>query len=161
MHPSRLLEILALQGILSEHSLELANTLLESFDLGRTLDPLIDSDSFLPALGSAPSPVKRRGRRDAVLPSHVGNRDREPRGFLQDPQLLVNEMPSSALDTRINLNSFCIRRYSRITRLKPSSDLRQYRPVKIGAAPRFGLALIIDRNICRCLNLLYDIQTLS
>ena len=70
-----------------------------------------------------------------MLPSHIGNRDPGPRGFLQDPQLLVDGIPSTALNTRINLNSFYIRRHSRITRLTPSSYLRQHCPVEMGAAP--------------------------
>ena len=70
-----------------------------------------------------------------MLPSHIGNRDPGPRGFLQDPQLLVDGIPSTTLNTRINLNSFCIGRHSRMTRLTPSSYLRQHCPVEMGAAP--------------------------
>jgi hypothetical protein len=70
-----------------------------------------------------------------MLPSHIGNRDPGPRGFLQDPQLLVDGIPSTALDARINLNTLCIRRHSRITRLTPSPYLRQHCPVEMGAAP--------------------------
>jgi len=71
-----------------------------------------------------------------MLPSHIGNRDPGTGRFLQDPQLLVDGIPSTALDTRINLNTLCIRRHSRITRLTPSSYLRQHCPVEMGAAPR-------------------------
>ena len=56
-----------------------------------------------------------------MLSSHIGNGDPGPRGFLQDPQLLVDGIPSTALNTRINLNTLCIRRHSRMTRLTPSS----------------------------------------
>jgi len=70
-----------------------------------------------------------------MLPSHIGNRDPGPRGFLQDPQLLVDGIPPTALNTRINLNTLCIRRHSRITRLTPSSYLRQHCPAEMGAAP--------------------------
>ena len=70
-----------------------------------------------------------------MLPSHIGNRDPGTRRFLQDPQLLVDGIPSTALNTRINLNTLCIRRHSRITRLTPSSYLRQQCPVEMGAAP--------------------------
>jgi len=70
-----------------------------------------------------------------MLPSHIGNRDPRPRSFLQDPQLLVDGIPSTALNTRINLNTLCIRRHSRMTRLTPSSYLRQHCPVEMGAAP--------------------------
>jgi hypothetical protein len=70
-----------------------------------------------------------------MLPSHIGNRDPRPRGFLQDPQFLVDGIPSTALNTRINLNTLCIRRHSRMTRLTPSSYLRQHCPVEMGAAP--------------------------
>jgi hypothetical protein len=71
-----------------------------------------------------------------MLPSHIGSGDPGPRAFLQDPQFLVDGIPSAALNTRINLNSFCIRRHSRMTRLTPSSDLRRHCPVEIGAAPQ-------------------------
>ncbi len=70
-----------------------------------------------------------------MLSSHIGNRDPGPRGFRQDPQLLVDGISSTALDTRINLNTLCIRRHSRITGLTPSSYLRQHCPVEMGAAP--------------------------
>jgi hypothetical protein len=70
-----------------------------------------------------------------MLSSHIGNGDPGPRGFLQDPQFLVDGIPSTALDTRINLNTLCIRRHSRMTRLTPSSYLRQHCPVEMGAAP--------------------------
>jgi len=70
-----------------------------------------------------------------MLPSHIGNRDPGRRGFLQDPQLFVDRESSATLNTRINLNTFCIRRHSRITRLTPSSYLRQHCPVEMGAAP--------------------------
>ena len=70
-----------------------------------------------------------------MLPSYIGNRDPGPRGLLHDPKLLVDGIPSTTLNTRINLNSFCIRRHSRMTRLMPSSYLRQHCPVEIGAAP--------------------------
>jgi hypothetical protein len=64
-----------------------------------------------------------------MLPSYIGNRDPGPRGLLHDPKLLVDGIPSTTLKTRINLNSFCIRRHSRMTRLTPSSYLRQHCPV--------------------------------
>jgi hypothetical protein len=69
-----------------------------------------------------------------MLPSYIGNRDPGPRGLLHDPKLLVDGIPSTALNTRINLNSFYIRRHSRMTRLTPSSYLRQHCPVEMGAA---------------------------
>jgi hypothetical protein len=75
-----------------------------------------------------------------MLPSHIGTYDPGPRGLLQDPQSIVEGIPSSALDTRINLNSFCIRRPSRMTRLVPSSFLRQPCLVEIGVTPRLKLA---------------------
>jgi len=78
---------------------------------------------------------KRQTITATKLSSHIGNRDPGPRGFLQDPQLLVDGIPSTALNTRINLNTLCIRRHSRITRLTPSSYLRQHCPVEMGAAP--------------------------
>jgi len=70
-----------------------------------------------------------------MLPSQIGNGNPGPRGFLQDPQFLVDGIPSTALYARINLNTFCIRRHSRMTRLTPSSYLRQQCPVEMGAAP--------------------------
>ena len=71
-----------------------------------------------------------------MLPRYIGNRDPGPRGLLHDPKLLVDGIPSTALNTRINLNTLCIRRHSRMTRLTPSSYLRQHCTVEIGAAPR-------------------------
>jgi len=53
---------------------------------------------------------------------------------MQDPQLLVDGIASATLNTRINLHTFCIRRHRRLTRLTPSSYLRQYCPVEMGAA---------------------------
>jgi hypothetical protein len=70
-----------------------------------------------------------------MLSSYIGNRDPGPRGLLYDPKLLVDGMPSTALNTRINLNTLCIRRHSRMTRLTPSSYLRHYCPVEMGAGP--------------------------
>jgi hypothetical protein len=81
-----------------------------------------------------------------MLPSYIGNRDPGPRGLLHDPKLLVDGIPSTALNTRINLNSFCIRRHSRMTRLTPSSYLRQHCPVEIGAAPEGVLRLVVAPN---------------
>jgi hypothetical protein len=81
-----------------------------------------------------------------MLPSYIGNRDPGPRGLLHDPKLLVDGIPSAALNTRINLNSFCIRRHSRMTRLTPSSYLRQHCPVEIGAAPIRDLQAKVDRK---------------
>ena len=71
-----------------------------------------------------------------MLPSHLGNRNPGPRGFLQDPQLLVDGIPSTALDNRINLITLWIRRHSRITRLTPSSYVRQHCPVEMRACHR-------------------------
>jgi hypothetical protein len=70
-----------------------------------------------------------------MLSSHIGNGDPGTRRFLQDPQLLVDGIPSTPLNTRINLNTLCIRRHSRMTRLTPSSYSRQHCPVEMGAAP--------------------------
>jgi len=69
-----------------------------------------------------------------MLPSRIGNRDPGPRGLLPDPKLLVDGLPSTALNTRINLDSICIRRYGRKTTLTPSSDLRQHCPIEMRAA---------------------------
>jgi hypothetical protein len=79
-----------------------------------------------------------------MAPSYIGNRDPRLRGLLHDPKLLVDGIPSTALNTRINLNILCSRRHSPIpcirshspmTRLTPSSYLRQTCPVEMGAAP--------------------------
>ena len=70
-----------------------------------------------------------------MLSSHIGNGDTRLRGFLHDPQFLIDGIPSTTLDTRINLNSLCIRKHSRMARLTPSSYLRQTCPVEMGAAP--------------------------
>jgi hypothetical protein len=70
-----------------------------------------------------------------MLPRYIGNRDPRPRGLLHDLKLLVDGIPSAALNARINLNSFCTRRHSRMTRLIPSSYLRQHCPVEMGADP--------------------------
>ena len=67
--------------------------------------------------------------------SHIGNGDAGLGGFLHDPQFLVDGIPSTALNTRVNLNTLCIQRHSRMTRLTPSSYLRQTCPVEMGAAP--------------------------
>jgi len=40
--------------------LEFIDTLLESFDLRRFYDLLIDPNRFVPALGHTPSPMKQR-----------------------------------------------------------------------------------------------------
>jgi hypothetical protein len=79
--------------------------------------------------------VKQQSRRNTMLSSHIENGDSRLRGFLHDSQLVIDGMPSKTLDARINLNSFCIRRHSRMTRLTPSSYLRQTCPVEMGAAP--------------------------
>gem|GEM_PF-4533726 len=55
-----------------------------------------------------------------MLPSHIGNGDPGLRGLLHDPQLLVDGIPSTALNTRVNLNTLCIRRHRRMTGLRPS-----------------------------------------
>jgi hypothetical protein len=70
-----------------------------------------------------------------MLPSHMGNGDPGLGGFLLDSQLLVDGIPSTALNTRINLNSLCIQRHSRMIGLTPSSYLRQTCPVEMGASP--------------------------
>ena len=84
-----------------------------------------------------------------MLPSHghIGSRDPRPRGVLQDPQLLVDGIPSTALNTRINLNTLCIRRHRRKPRLTPMSYLRQRCPVEIAAAPRSCIRVISDTSI--------------
>ena len=84
--------------------------------------------------------------------SHIGNRDPGLGGFLHDPKLLVDGIPSTALNTRINLNSFCIRRHSRMTRLTPSSYLRQHCPVEIGAAPVIFRHSWTSRTYCEFLS---------
>jgi hypothetical protein len=67
-----------------------------------------------------------------MLPSYIGNCDTGLAGFRHDPQLLVDGIPSTALTTRIALNTLYIRRHSRMTRLTPSSYLRQHCPVEMG-----------------------------
>ncbi len=129
-------ENLVLQGLLAKDPLKLTDTPLEVFHLLRPDDVFIDPDRFLPALGHAPSPVKQQGGRNAMLPRYIGNGDPGPRGLLHDPQLLVDGIPPTALNTRINLNTLCIQRHSRMTRLTPSSYLRQHCPIEIGAAPQ-------------------------
>jgi len=69
-----------------------------------------------------------------MLPSHIGNGDPGLGGFLHDSQLLVDGISSTTLNTRINLNTPCIRRHRRMIRLMLSSYLRQHCPVEIGAA---------------------------
>ena len=128
-------ENLVLQGLLTQDPLEFPDALLEGLDLRGTDDLLINPDRFLPTLGHAPSPVQQQGGRNTMLPSHIGNGDPGPRGFLQDRPLLVDGIPSTALNTRINLKTLCIRRHSRMTRLTPSSYLGQHCPVEMGAAP--------------------------
>lgn len=53
-----------------------------------------------------------------MLPSHLGIGEPGPRGFPQYLQLLVDGNPSTALNTRINLNTLCARRNSGMTRLR-------------------------------------------
>jgi hypothetical protein len=93
-------ENLVFQRLLAQDPLELSDALLEGFDLGGTDDFFIDPDRLFPTLGHAPSPVKQQGRRNTMLPSHIGNRDPAPRGFLQDPPLLVDGIPPATLNIR-------------------------------------------------------------
>ena len=138
----RLPEDLILKRLLDQDSLELADASLKSFDLGGAHDFLIDPDRSLFALGHAPSPVEQQRGRNTMLPSHIGNGDHGLRDFLHSPQLLVDGIPSIPMDSRINLNTLCIRRHSRMTRLTPSSYLRQHCPVEMRVAPR-------NNNFCR------------
>ena len=137
-------ENLVFQRLLAQDPLELSDALLEGFDLGESDYFFIDPDRLFPTLGHAPSPVKQQGGRNTMLPSHIGNRDPGPKGFLQDPRLLIDGMPPATLNTGINLNTLCIRRHSRMTRLTPSSYLRQHCPVEMGAAPPRKFAKAID-----------------
>jgi hypothetical protein len=68
--------------------------------------------------------------------SHIGYGDPRLGSFLHDPKLLVDGIPSMALSTRKKLNTLCMRRHSRMTRLTPSSYLQQTCPVEMGAAPK-------------------------
>lgn len=79
-----------------------------------------------------------------MAPSYIGNRDPRLGSLLHDPKLLVDGIPSTALNTRINLNMLCIRRHSRMTRLTPSSYLRQTCPVEMGAAPAGEKAQMLE-----------------
>jgi hypothetical protein len=80
--------------------------------------------------------VKQQRGRNTMASSHIGNGDAGLDGLLQDPQLLVDGIPSTALNTRINLNTLCVQRHSRMTSLTPSSYFsRQTCPVEMGAAP--------------------------
>jgi hypothetical protein len=83
--------------------------------------------------------------------THIGNGDAGLRGFLHDSQLLVDGIPSTALNIRINLSTLCIQRHSRMTRLTRSSYLRQTCPVEIGASPEIKLRIptLIASEFCR------------
>jgi hypothetical protein len=70
--------------------------------------------------------------------SYIGNRDPTMRSLLRDPKLLVDGIPPTALNTRINLNTLYIRRHSRMTRVTPSSYLRQHCPVEMGGGGALG-----------------------
>jgi hypothetical protein len=78
-------------------------------------------DRLLSALGRTPSPLRLRGGRNTMLPSCIGYRDPALGDFLHDPKPLVDGTPSKASNARINLNSFYIRRRSRMARVTPSS----------------------------------------
>lgn len=70
-----------------------------------------------------------------MLPSHIGNGDPRLRGFLHDPRLLIDGIPSTTLDIRTNLNSLCIRRHGGLTWLTPSSYFTKGLSGRNGAAP--------------------------
>ncbi len=99
-----------------------------------------------PTTSSSPVPLPSRPRPCSVSSETTGREKyhtAEPHRkwqsgvgrFLDDSQLLVDGIPSPTLNTRINLNTLCIRRHRRMPGLTPSSYLRQHCPVEIGAAP--------------------------
>src|SRR5215475_4206772 len=123
---------LVLQGLLPQHSLELADTLLQLSNLSSGDDLIVRPDCFFAAFGHPPSPPEDQTRRNTMTAAHVGNRHAGLGRLRQDRQLLVHGPASPALDLREDFDSVNTARHSRITRRTPSSSLCSYVRFKWG-----------------------------
>src|SRR5215468_6765836 len=123
---------LVLQGLLPQHPLELADTLLQLANLSPGDHLIVRPDRFFAAFGHSPPPPEDQAGRNTMTAGHVGNRYARLSCFRQDRQLLIHRPAASALDLREDFNSVNTARHSRITRRTPSSSLCSYVRFKWG-----------------------------
>lgn len=71
-----------------------------------------------------------------MVTRYIGNRHAGLSRFLQYRQLLIQRIPTAALDRTQHFNSIATVRHRRMTKLTPSSQVTQLCPVEMGAAPR-------------------------
>src|SRR5215469_13054706 len=139
-HLQCLAQDLVLQGLLPQHPLELADTLLQLTNLGPGDDFIVRPDRFLAAFGHTSSPAEDQTGRNTMTASYVGNRHARLGGFGQDRQLLIHRPASPALDLREDFDSINTARHSRITRHTPSASLCSYVRLKWGPLQVAGVA---------------------